>query len=124
MRGLTNSEQDLWARATKGVRPLDKAPTEPVEGQPCVSVPVPQDMGFSPVLDLHGYILHDAYQKSRDHVQNGAMMGFKYVTIITGLSGQIHEEFPRWFANNPLVRSINSLRGGGAWEIWLKKRGT
>ena len=124
MRGLTDSEKNLWARATQNVRPLDKAPTGPVESLPRVSVPAPRDEGFDPVLDLHGLVLHDAFQRSKGHVQNAAMMGYKYVIIITGLSGQIHEEFPRWFADHPLVRSINSLRGGGAWEIWLKKRGT
>jgi DNA-nicking Smr family endonuclease len=74
------------------------------------------------VLDLHGMTLADAHRASLEHVYQAKQAGdYRYVTIITGLSGQICEEFPRWFENHAFVRSVKALRGGGAWEIWLKK---
>jgi DNA-nicking Smr family endonuclease len=74
------------------------------------------------VLDLHGMTLADAHRASLEHVYQAKQAGdYRYVTIITGLSGQICDEFPRWFENHSLVRSVKALRGGGAWEIWLKK---
>lgn len=124
-RRLSEDERKLWERTTKTVRPLDNAPVSPVEGHQHIRVTAPRSQGFRPVLDLHGLTLHEAFQKSKDHIQTAVLLGqHRYVIIITGLSGQIHQEFPRWFTNHPQVRSINSLRGGGAWEIWLKRKDT
>jgi len=124
MRKLTKEESELWRRVTKTIRPLDSSPVSPVETLSRVQQPQPLNSSFRPVLDLHGAFLHDAYVRAKSHVEDAYLKGFKYVIVITGLSGQIHDEFPRWFADHPHVRSINSLRGGGAWEVWLKKRDT
>jgi hypothetical protein len=52
---------------------------------------------------------------------NGALLGYRRLTIITGRSGQINVELPRWLERNTNVRSINQLSNGGSWEIVLKR---
>jgi DNA-nicking Smr family endonuclease len=113
----------MWSKVTKDVTPLGSTPMSPVEQSIVLPATTPRAKPFRPVLDLHGLTLHDAYNRSVSHIANAAGK-YRYVVIITGLSGQIREEFPKWFSNHALVRSINSLRGGGAWEVWLKKRDT
>ncbi len=120
MRKLTDSEKQLWSKITEDVSKIDQPKIVSV---PTVSLSPIRSKSFTPVLDLHGLTLHDAYNRSVSHIANAAGK-YRYVVIITGLSGQIREEFPKWFSNHALVRSINSLRGGGAWEVWLKKRDT
>jgi DNA-nicking Smr family endonuclease len=125
MVGLTEKDSALWQRITRDVKPLDRSSVGPVNVQPIVKVPQPNSRDFNPVLDLHGATVHSAYQLASAHIFTASLdRRFRYVIIITGLSGQIHEEFPRWFANHPKVREVRSLRGGGAWEIWLKKQDT
>ena len=123
MRNLSDQERELWSRITKDVAPLDRSPVSPLEPLPITRVSAPRSVPQGPVLDLHGLTLHDAFVQSKAHIEN-AYGRFRYVVIITGLSGQIHDEFPSWVTGHRLVRSINSLRGGGAWEIWLKKSST
>ena len=119
MRDLTDQELEVWQNITKSVKPLDSSSEFKFE-QPSLTVDV-NPVSSSPVLDLHGLTVHDAYQQSMNHISMAKSKGWRYVTIITGLSGQINIEFPRWFSNHPMVRSIEHKRGGGAWEIWLKK---
>lgn len=77
---------------------------------------------YDPRLDLHGLKIQEAFEAVQEHLYQGFHNGFKKVTVISGRSGQINQEIPRWLENNSYVRSINSLRGGGAWEVCLKKR--
>jgi DNA-nicking Smr family endonuclease len=124
-RKLSDSEKSLWERVTATVRRFgrDQSAMVPTKGSKLACSPRQQD--FNPVLDLHGMTLVDAHRVSLEHVYQAKQAGgYRYVTIITGLSGQICEEFPRWFENHSLVRSVKALRGGGAWEVWLVKNVT
>jgi len=121
-RELTGKERDLWSRITKDVIPLGSAPVNPIEGLPIVRVSLPRTEDFRPVLDLHGLTVHEAFKQATAHINDAFAQGrHRYVIIITGLSGQIHDEFPKWVETHRHVRSVTSLRGGGAWEVWLKK---
>lgn len=122
VRSLTESEAALWKRVTNTVTPLGERPVSINGGPVGVASLVARPTCFNPVLDLHGLTVHDAYARAFAHVSEARLdKRFRYVIIITGLSGQIHEEFPRWFENHSAVRSVKALRGGGAWEVWLKK---
>lgn len=120
-RKLSDQEKSLWERVTATVRRFGRDHFVVPAQTPAVTR-YPRQTEFNPVLDLHGMTLVDAHRASLEHVYQAKQAGgFRYVTVITGLSGQICEEFPRWFENNALVRSVKSLRGGGAWEVWLTK---
>ncbi len=119
-RTLSQSEKSLWDRVASTISPLGmKTGANELAVRSQVAKAASH---FNPVLDLHGQSVHDAHASAMGHLIAAQLDSrFKYVIIITGLSGRICEEFPRWFDNHPSVRSMKSLRGGGAWEIWLKK---
>lgn len=123
-RELTPAEQAIWSQVTKGIKPLGESGANVSLDDQYFKVSVNPAPTFHPTIDLHGLIIQDAFEAVQQHIETGRRLGYKKLTVITGRSGQINLEMPRWFADHPLVRSINSLRGGGAWEIWLKKRGT
>lgn len=119
-RGLTPSEQDLWGRATQDVTPLGKAPVRAAEGLPRVRVSEPRTMEYDPRLDLHGVTVHEAFGKVQEHIYQGVQNAYRKVMIITGRSGQINQEMPRWLEKNPRVRSVKQMPNGGSWEVAIK----
>ena len=123
MNGLTRQDRELWHQVIQDVKPLSDYPVSPNEHQYKMSATLQHRPRVSHSLDLHGLPIQEAYLRALEHVEN-AKGTFRHVTIITGLSGQINVEFPRWFENHHLVRSIKPLNGGGAWEICLKKSST
>ena len=74
-------------------------------------------VSYNPVLDLHGLSLNAAYDSVRSHIEGGKVNGFKYITIITGKSGEIRKEFPTWISDIKLkkVEEINS----GAFRLFV-----
>lgn len=121
MTGLTDDDKRVWRNVTRDIKPLDNRPVSPVEDRPRVRVTAPRSLPYDPVLDLHGLILQDAFQAVQSHIIEGAAQGYRRLTIITGRSGQMNQEMPRWVERNSVVRSINSMNGGGAWEILIKR---
>ena len=121
-RRLTDDERSLWERVATSVRKFGRDQTLPVPTTPVSPGFNIGTIPFNPVLDLHGMTLNGAHRAALDHIYNARLQSnCRYVTIITGLSGQICEEFPRWFDNHLGIRSIKSLHGGGAWELWLTR---
>lgn len=119
--GLTKQDKDLWSRATKDVTPLGSPSVGPVEGHQFPRVAEPRTLPFDPRMDLHGVTVHQAFTMVQDHILNGALMGYRRLTIITGRSGQINLEMPRWVERNTHVRSVSQMSNGGSWEILLKR---
>lgn len=81
-----------------------------------------RDVSVKKVLDLHGLTVQQAFEEARQFVAKGNEAGFKHVTIITGLSGQIRSEFEQWMKNNPLVRETKMINGGGAFKVYFFKK--
>jgi DNA-nicking Smr family endonuclease len=71
-------------------------------------------------VDLHGVTIHEAWGVVNDHIYHGVQNGYKKLLIITGRSGQINQELPRWLERNPHVRSVTQMPNGGSWEIAIK----
>ena len=69
------------------------------------------------VLDLHGMFVHDAYKRVESFLRESSTKKIKYVTIITGRSGQIRQEFPTWVSMSPYVKRTTVMNGGGAFKI-------
>jgi len=124
VRQLSSDEQDLWSRVTQDVAPLGESSAVPVDGAPYFKVPVVRNAVFHPKIDLHGLTIQEAYSTVLDHIANGALLGYKRLTIVSGKSGQINIELPKWAERHSAVRSVEPFNGGGAWEICLKKAGT
>lgn len=122
MTGLTKADKDLWSQVTKGVTPLGQASVGPVAGHQFAKVSTPRAVEYDPRVDLHGLTIQEAYIVVQDHIANGALLGYKKLSVISGKSGQINIEMPSWAERHPAVRSVESKNGGGAWEICLKKR--
>lgn len=119
---LSPTDKALWARLTQGVRRLDGAPTSPIQGKNWLEATTPRQSAYHPSLDLHGLTIHAAHSAVLDHVYQGRQMGYRVLTVISGRSGQINAEMPRWLEGHRDVRSIESMNGGGAWKICLKRR--
>jgi DNA-nicking Smr family endonuclease len=69
-------------------------------------------------LDLHGMTLAEA------HATTNAFLAHcheRSVTIVTGISGAIHREFPHWLDKHPIGR-IEPMNGGGAFRVHLRRR--
>jgi DNA-nicking Smr family endonuclease len=72
-------------------------------------------------LDLHGYTVQAAYEETRQFLQAARFQKYKHVTIVTGLSGQIRQEFRYWLQNIDYVREVSEINGGGAFKVKFKK---
>lgn len=76
------------------------------------------------ILDLHGMTIQTAFNKTRNFIERHFDIGSKIVTVVTGKSGKIAEEFPHWINNLHCVHGFEELvdsRGQcGAYVIRLK----
>ena len=73
-------------------------------------------------LDLHGLSVHEAYIKTKSFIEESIKDKIYTVTIITGRSGQIKEEFLLWtfLCNN--VINCTLLQNKGSYRLCLKKQ--
>lgn len=77
---------------------------------------------FNKTTDLHGMTVQAASGRASAYVAEASRLGIKKVTVITGKSGQIRQEFPTWMELNTLVQSISEANGGGAFTVKLLQR--
>ncbi len=74
-------------------------------------------------IDLHRYTVQEAYAVVALTIEDCYNSGDKTVQVITGLSGQIHREFPMWIENNSKAQSCNEVgRGGGMFNVTIRKK--
>ena len=117
---LSESDRLLWQAVTKDVRPLHCAQVTPLP-QPLQHAhhvkprPTP-----GTTLDLHGATLAAAHEAALAHVDQSKTT-HKHVTIITGKSGAMSTHMPTWLDHLPHVRQVDTLPGGGAFRVWLRK---
>jgi DNA-nicking Smr family endonuclease len=118
--GMSEQDQQLWAAAMKHVQPLHV--THTVNHAPLAEKisRIPHSRPAHHTWDLHGMALGEGYQFSLDkiHAQQG---NYKFVTFITGKSGQMNQEFVQWLDNNPHVRKVEPVNNGGAYRVWFRK---
>lgn len=55
-------------------------------------------------LDLHGLVIHSAWNLFKDQADHAYLDGVKSMKIITG-QGQMENEFPIWASNHQYVKS-------------------
>ena len=74
---------------------------------------------ISHTWDLHGLTLAQAYQLTQAQISHSHSR-WRYMTFVTGKSGQINKEFSQWLERNPHVRNIEVTNDGGAYKVWFK----
>ena len=116
---MTPDDKKIWEAVTKSIKLLDTNPAIIIS--PRVSTGTRGRWYMPTTLDLHGYGLDDAHQKSILFIKEAKYFKLKYVRIVTGLSGQIRREFPFWIERLPEVRRIEHMNGGGAFKVYLKR---
>ena len=115
---ISETDASLWATLTKDCQPLTTKVIPPTQNKlPNKIVP---NYIFSPVIDLHGTTVHDAFKKVDQQLHQAHQIGWKRITIITGKSGPISSEFEEWIKHRSEIQKSKS-KDGGSWEIWLKK---
>jgi DNA-nicking Smr family endonuclease len=79
-------------------------------------------------LDLHGFSQDQAFDKLKEFVIKSFKQNHRVLLIITGKSGVLKQEIPRWLSLEPLASMILSLKeakqkdgGSGALYILLRK---
>ena len=118
------SDMELWERVKRTVTPLSRA----VKASLRKTLFVPAQ---TQRLDLHGYTVQAAYEKTLDMLQNCAQSGERQILIITGKGtngkGVLKRELPLWLSAPDLpvasVRPASARQGGeGAYVVKLKRR--
>jgi DNA-nicking Smr family endonuclease len=112
----SSDDLELWQAVMRDVTPLHTSPTAP-------RLPVFRRLpspSLGHTLDLHGMTLREAYAATNDFLVQNAT-SYRYVTIITGLSGRIRYEFRHWLAGHPVQR-IEELNGGGSVRVYFRKK--
>ena len=112
-----SDNEALWRAYIKSVTPLGKrkVATAPLL-TPRMIAP---SLGHT--LDLHGRSLTEAHAQTVELLSSGCYH-YRYVTIITGLSGAIRQEFLRWIDGYPKVQRIEAINGGGGFRVYFRKR--
>lgn len=118
-RKLTPEEEVLWSRVMNGAETISCPAAPPETPRKKITV---RDHSFRKTIDLHGLILHEAYKRTQEYFDRAYENGEKTVTVITGRSGNIQEEFPHWANNHSKVRRIELKPNKGSWKVWLEKK--
>lgn len=75
-------------------------------------------------LDLHGYTLHNAWQRTLDFIENSHLNHIKKIEIITGQGGpseSIRSEMPHWLEHPRILHHIKKTKQHtGSVTVWLK----
>lgn len=114
---MSSSDLELWRDFTRHVTPLHSRSV-------ATSPPMHQRLPTPPLghtLDLHGLTLTEAYAATCDFISRSMHSPYRYVTIITGLSGRIRHEFRHWLDGHAIQR-VEELNGGGGVRVYLRRR--
>lgn len=113
---MKERDRDLWTRAVADVTRLSY-------NRQCNDLPrrkrFVRDEPDPRRIDLHGLTVHDAHQETRRFLDDSRARGIRDVTIITGRSGGIRDEFERWMESSG-VRRVEPLRNGGSYRVRLR----
>ena len=72
-------------------------------------------------LDLHGYTVHDAWARFKEHTDICRINGIRKFVVVTGY-GKIYEELPKWADTISCISQVKTmLPNRGSYQIILKK---
>ena len=116
---LTKADRSLWTRITQSIRPLGVKGPMPHAAMLPAGEHKPSIRPWHPVLDLHGMTLHDAHRATKEHISTARRLRWTRITVITGRSGDIFQEFTHWLIDQP-VKRYQLQRNGGSYQLWLE----
>lgn len=102
----------LWAFVKRSITPLG----QPVHREQRLHLIRRED-----VFDLHGKTTGEGFKATHEAIEWSLRDGLKEITVITGRSGVMRQEFPHWLENHPNVQSITPARCGGSFRVKLRK---
>ena len=108
-----------WDKFCRDVKPLQKKET--VVYHTTKKVKPNKRYYIDRKLDLHKKTIHEAYIEVDEYLEKAKEQSVKDVTIITGRSGPIREEFPKWMSQNTNVRDNSILKNQGSFSVKMKK---
>jgi DNA-nicking Smr family endonuclease len=77
---------------------------------------------YRSVIDLHGYTIHQGWEKFNETINNCYLNGQNKIVVITG-QGLMMREFPVWCDNHYYVKSCNQSKNNpGSFTLKLKKK--
>lgn len=76
---------------------------------------------LSKKLDLHGFSVHEAYDHTLNFIEEHYYSDSNNLTIVTGKSGQIYQEFPTWIKKLRFVRKYENKNGYYLIELKTRK---
>lgn len=72
-------------------------------------------------IDLHGYTIHEGWQRFNAAIDQAYWDGRRSVVVVTG-QGMMMREFETWCRNHPRVREATQHKHNpGSWSVKLKK---
>lgn len=74
------------------------------------------------VFDCHHKSIQEAYVDLKDFIERHYENSSKFITVITGKSGDINREFKTWMEKNKFVRYISQNDNGGSWKVFIKDK--
>ena len=114
---ISDKDREIWHKAMQDVKRITHDQV-PKTSQSCVQVNPVSNVNHT--WDLHGMTLMDAHAKVNREIDQ-SRESFKYMTFITGKSGQMQKEFPDWLRHHPHVSRVDATNMGGAYKVWFKK---
>lgn len=100
---------------------IDLTIDAPIPDAPKPAVQLPTARRAETSIDLHGMTVHAAYGALSLFISDSKYTPCRSIVVITGRSGQIKTELPRWMESNHNVRSVEELPNQGSFRVWLKR---
>ena len=116
---LSDKDKQIWQSYVKDVTPLHHDLVKP-DVVPRIKKQPEDVCRVNGLMDLHGLTLQQAHVSVHEQL-NAHHNTLRYMTVVTGKSGQMSKEFPHWLENHAHVHRLESLNDGGAFRIWFKK---
>lgn len=130
-------EKELWLHYLRGVKKLkqqevfiaqkSKEPRKNLSNKP-TAFELPRPSKQKIYLDLHKLTQDQAYEQLKGFILTAYEQGKRELLIITGKSGILKQEVPRWLDNEPFASIILSIKeadfregGSGALCVSLRK---
>jgi DNA-nicking Smr family endonuclease len=111
---LSHDDEKTWNNYIKNLYNKPEHTFRPKKGK---------DYSLSDSLDLHGLTIQQAFNTTRQFLEEHRINGSRSAIVITGKGGKISDEFPAWIENLGYVRKcepiLDSTGDFGAYLISL-----
>ena len=127
---LTEAEKAMLAALLSDVRPVAAKSRAPDKKPLVKRKPLPV-LGYrlTTTLDLHGMTVAVAHSKLSAFMVEHYQAGSRNLLVITGKSGELARDVPRWLSLTDLARMVSSVAhasprqgGEGALVVKLKRK--